>query len=133
MYLGKGIKLANQAKGFFLTMIYVLVTIVFTTCFCFVFVWFFVGKCQIKGSSKLFFKSEFKILTLKGNGYVYSKYSSVQLNDPKNSDNCDRSLFLYSFWTLTIAYIFIGLALIGEVSFLIIKINDAKLQDRNFK
>jgi hypothetical protein len=49
---------------------------------------------------------------MKGNVWVFSKYNQVDFYDLKSSNYCDREVYLFAFWTMIVAYIMLGLALI---------------------
>ncbi|CAF0897128.1 unnamed protein product [Brachionus calyciflorus] len=50
-----------------------------------------------------------------GNVWVYSKNGLVDYNDTQSASYCDQSLYLFTFWTINVAYIFMGIAILASI------------------
>ncbi|CAF0897145.1 unnamed protein product [Brachionus calyciflorus] len=50
-----------------------------------------------------------------GNVWVYSKNGSVIYDIETSPNYCDKTLYLFSFWTITVAYIMMGLSIIISI------------------
>jgi len=46
-----------------------------------------------------------------GSVWVYRVHNDYQSDDPTQEDYCDKTLYLYAFWTLTVGYIFMALGI----------------------
>ncbi|RNA22257.1 hypothetical protein BpHYR1_014704 [Brachionus plicatilis] len=50
-----------------------------------------------------------------GNVWVYSKHRTVVYDDPDSGLYCDKTLFLFTFWTITASYIMMGVSFIISI------------------
>jgi hypothetical protein len=47
-----------------------------------------------------------------GNVWIYSNYTKVQYTNPNDLYYCNKTVYLFTFWTITVSYIIFGVAFI---------------------